>query len=263
MAVAPGGLGLMNGTAKLYLLGRFRLETSKAEPVEIPSLKGRALLTNLACARGHKATREQLALLLWNDSARRQARQNLRQVLFKVQRILAAQSIPILRVGSDMVELAREALWVDAWDFATLAGDGGRHALERIGRLYRGEFVHDLSVEAPAFNDWLSERRAHYQDRALLTLTALIEIQRRLGDVNAAIATAYRALEIDPCEEAAHRDLMALLSAQGLRAAALKQHRTCQTILRRELDVAPDLTTEALYRQLRGGGAMCDPAVPG
>jgi len=253
----------LNGTAKLYLLGRFRLETSKAEVVEIPSLKGRALLVYLACVRGHKATREQLTLLLWNDSARRQSRQNLRQVLFKLQRVLAARSISILRAGSDKVELAREALWVDAWDFETLAGDGRRPALEQIGRLYRGEFVHDLSVEAPAFNDWLSERRAHYQDRALLALTALIEVQRRFGEVNAAISTAYRALEIDPCEEAAHRDLMALLSAQGLRAAALKQYRACQTILRRELDVAPDLMTEALYRQLLGGRTLGDPAFSG
>ena len=137
----------MSDTAKLYLLGGFRLETPEAAPVEIASLKGRALLAYLACIRDHQATREQLSMLLWNEGTGRKPRQNLRQALLKLRRGLAARGLSILLSANGRIALRRDALWVDVWEYDSLAADGRRPALERMDRLYRGEFLHDVRVD--------------------------------------------------------------------------------------------------------------------
>lgn len=252
--------------AHLHLFGGFRLETvgrdrMEAAPVEISSRKGRALLAYLASLRGKQASREQLTLLLWSDSDKHKAQQNLRQVLLKLREALAAHGLGVLHSDKRSVRLSSTHLRVDTWEFDALASDGGASALARAADLYTGEFLQDLITDAPVFEDWLADMRTQYQDRVMLCLAGLLESQRKAGHLPSAIATARRALEIDPCCETAHRDLMSLYCATGMVGAALNQYRACQDILRRELDVDPDQATRNLYRFIRQEAAAQDRAL--
>ncbi len=73
---------------------------------------------------------------------------------------------------------------------------------------------------------------------------------RDASDVDGEIDALNWLLAIEPLQEGAHRELMASFARTGRYTEALRQYQLCRTILRRELDLAPDPATESLYREL-------------
>ena len=63
-----------------------------------------------------------------------------------------------------------------------------------------------------------------------------------------------RILDLDPCLEDVHRDLMEVLHFSGKRSQALRQFEACRRALQEEFDVAPVMETETLYRRILAGG---------
>jgi len=236
--------------AKLRLLGGFDLQDPGQESISIATLKGRALLAYLACAKGRIASRDSLALLLWSDSDSRKSKQNLRQVLFKLSHTLDQRNLPILLVEAQTIALRTDELWVDTWELESLAEADTLSVLGQVGSLYQGEFLQGLALDAPVFEDWLQSKREEFENRALNAMHLLLERQREAGDLSDAISTGLRALEIDSTQEQSHRALMELYFAKGMRGAALNQYRICKSILHRDLDAVPERITEALYQRI-------------
>jgi hypothetical protein len=75
---------------RLSLLGRFDL-TGPDGPVDLPSKKLAGLLAYLACSAPVPQPREKLATLLWGSHFEAQARQNLRQALFRLRQTLGQE----------------------------------------------------------------------------------------------------------------------------------------------------------------------------
>ena len=71
----------------LSLFGRFELTTNDGV-IPLPGRKLAGLLAYLACTAPHPQPRERLANLLWGSHFETQARQNLRQSLVRLRRIL-------------------------------------------------------------------------------------------------------------------------------------------------------------------------------
>lgn len=63
---------------------------------------------------------------------------------------------------------------------------------------------------------------------------------------------AARALEIDPARESVHRAVMRMLLRGGDRSGAIRQYRTCEAVLRKELGASPDRSTTVLFSEIRG-----------
>lgn len=242
----------MTSRLKLRLFGGFRLEGETGRTITIPLRKGEALLGYLAVASGQIASREALATLLWGESDQTRSRQSLRQALFALTREFAQQDVGVLRLESQLVSLNPESLWVDACEFESSVERGGPDDLARAADLYRGDFLAGLTVDAPDFEDWLSTTRGHYQDMALKAFVTLLEDREARGDREGAIAAAQGALRLDPYREDLHRRLMRLFVAQGRRSTALTHYRACRDILARDLSIAPDDETQALYREILG-----------
>jgi len=238
----------------LRLFGGFRLETESGQAIAIPLRKGEAILGYLAVANGQVASREALATLLWGESDQSRARQSLRQALFALTREFAQHEVTALHLESQLVSLYPGSFWVDVAEFEARVTSGTPEDLARASELYRGEFLADLSLDAPDFEDWLSAARSRYRDMALKTFVRLLDERELRGDREGAIAAARSALQLDPYREDLHRHLMRLFVAQGLRSTALTQFRACRDILARDLAVAPDDETEALYREILGNG---------
>jgi DNA-binding SARP family transcriptional activator len=243
-------------SAQLCLFGKFRLAVLRGRsgvdrPIEIPTAKGRALIAYLAVGAGERVSRERLSALLWGESEVRKARQNLRQVLLKVDRTLAANGLSILDIDKRSAGLRFEGLAADIWDFEALVAKGTPDALAKAAGLYAGDFLGPVDFESAEFGEWLSDQRSRYQDLALTTLSALADQQSAKGSNGAAMGTLRRILAIDPCHEPAHRQLMSLFAAAGMADVALAQYRACKRILRRELDVEPDAATEAQHRHIQ------------
>src|SRR5215475_13134869 len=77
---------------KLRLFGRFDLSGPEG-PIALPNKKLAALLAYLACSAPEPQSREKLATLLWGSHFEAQARQNLRQALFRLRRALGHDAL--------------------------------------------------------------------------------------------------------------------------------------------------------------------------
>ena len=76
----------------LSLLGRFELSGPDGV-VELPSKKLAGVLTYLACTAPWPQRRETLSSLLWGSHFGLQAKQNLRQALFRLRKILGHDAL--------------------------------------------------------------------------------------------------------------------------------------------------------------------------
>jgi len=247
--------------ARLRLFGEFALDDPDGRPVVLNLRKAEAMIAYLALAPGQSSSRERLAALLWGDSDQGRARQSLRQAIFALTKALSQRDLSLLRLESQAVRLADNALSVDAVEFDRLIADGSKEALTRASELYSGELLSGFSVEEPEFEQWLTTTRSVYQDTALRVLIDLLQEQERSGELDLAIETANRALRIDLFREDIHRQLMRVYAANGMRSSALSQYRTCRDVLEKELGVRPDDDTTKLYRAiLEQGGDDWRPA---
>ena len=76
----------------LSLLGRFEL-TGPDGVVDLPSKKLAGLLAYLACTAPQPQPREKLSALLWGSHFDAQAKQNLRQALFRLRKVLGQDAL--------------------------------------------------------------------------------------------------------------------------------------------------------------------------
>ena len=241
----------------LLLLGRFEAQREDGSALALPGGKGQALLAYLALPAGQTHLREALAALLWGDLPAGRARLRLRQVLFDLRRALPEGRPHPSRRG-------RGGARPVAGGGRHRAFRGGRHegtpeGLERAARLYRGDLLAGLVIQAPPFEEWLAAERERLRERAVEALARLSTHQRTAGALDAAVDTALRLLALDPLQEPVHRTLMRLYADLGRRGAALRQYQVCVAALQRELGVEPDVETKLLYqdifRRVRPGAA--------
>jgi TolB-like protein len=249
---------------RLKALGSFELDGPHG-PVDLGSKKLCALAAYLACAG--PAARERLTTLLWGGHFELQARQNLRKALSRLRRMLGQD---VLLTEGDRVSLAPGAIACDVLRFEALARDGGRDALHEAVQMYEGPFLADNSIPEEAWVEWLTARRQRLEAIALDAMIRLGEQELQLGNIDAALAAAHRALTIDELREDAHRLIMRALAAGGRRSDALKKFEHLVGLLKRQLNVEPDARTKALAAELRKPEmaeatpqtAMADPPLP-
>jgi DNA-binding SARP family transcriptional activator len=237
----------------LSFLGDFQARLSNGHSVPVPTEKGRALLAYLACHPNESHSRGKLAALLWPNFQDSDARHSLRQTLCIVRAALVESAPKALRADSDNVALDTGRLFVDVVAFEELIKDGTAKALEHAGDLYRGDLLTGISIDEPAFEDWLRVERERLRDLAIDALAKLVALQREAGLIEQALQTGHRLLKFDPSEEVVHRTLMRLYASLSRFGAVRRQYRTCVEALRRDLDIDPSVETTRLLHELTSG----------
>jgi len=245
----------------VMMLGRFELweESSPGEDGERRALplpataRSLSLLAYLLLHRNTPQPRDVLAEIFWPGRPPQRARRSLSTALWRIRRSFAPTDP--LECDHKSVQISFPGpVTIDAEVFeAALKEATSTDARRRAIELYEGEFLPGI------YDDWVVRERnwlqALYQN-ALLQVMADYETA---GDVQAALKTALQVLEMDACNEAAHRTAMRTYAQLGQRSAALEQYHQCETILARELDVAPSAETVAQYQALL---AQKEPAQP-
>ena len=235
---------------QLVLLGGFQARAAGQE-IDVPGRKERALLAFLAIPAGEARSRDKLAGLLWSDRGDSQARESLKQAVFKLRKSLdGVQPSPLL-ADREFVSLERAAVTVDVAEFEQLIGEGTIESLARATALYRGDLLDGLDLRDAAFDEWLLMERQRLRDLAREALAKLVDWHMSSGAHDQAAAAARRLLAIDPLREAAHRALMRIYVEQGQTALALKQYQLCCDALQSELGVRPEAETERLYQSIQ------------
>ena len=247
----------------LNLLGGFELRPHDGPPIALSTKTGQALLAYLALTPGQRHSRDKLATLLWEDRPDQQARTSLRQTLAVLRKSLPVDPSWINAEG-DWIALERSAFDTDVARFDRLAQHGVAGSLSEAEALYRGDLLQGFHLRSEGFAEWLTTERERIHARAVQVLSKLLALQSDGAEATSAIATAQHLLSLDPLNESGHRALMRLYAAEARQDLALRQYEICRDRLRRELNVAPESATEALYREIlaRRSGTGPDAAPP-
>jgi DNA-binding SARP family transcriptional activator/predicted ATPase len=241
----------------LSLLGPFQA-TLDGQPVTgFKSNKVRALLAYLAVEADRPHRREVLAGLLWPDWPDRDALSNLRYALSNLRRVIGDRKaeLPFLLITRDTLQFdAASDYWLDVTAFTDLTGLRDLSGLEKAVALYRGSFLEGFSVgDSPAFEEWALFTREQIGRQMSSALHRLAATYEQCGEYEQAQSYAWRQVELEPWDEAAHQQLMRTLALGGQRGAALAQYESCRRLLAEELGVEPAAETTRLYEQIRDG----------
>ncbi|MBL8339831.1 MAG: AAA family ATPase [Rubrivivax sp.] len=229
------------------MLGAARIERPAAAP-HVLERKDAALLTLLALDGPTAAARA--AALLWPDTAAQQARNNLRQRLFRLRR--AAGSVVV--ATGPMLKLA-QAPWVDIVRLDDLlTADAGAATGDLLGGL-------DYS-DTEGLEQWVQAARARCHATRLNILARRASELEAQHEIAAALVYAQRMLAHDPLLEHAHRRLMRLHYLRGDRAAALAAFQRCREALHVELGTQPDGETMQLAALIESSHPLPQPAPP-
>src|SRR5262245_60279138 len=157
---------------EIRLLGAFEVR-SGGTPVAMSSLRAQALLACLALRGGAPRRRDQVAYLLWPDSAEQQARTNLRHVLHTLR-----ASIPDadrhVHATAQTLSLRDFSADVTAFD-AALAGSG-RDGADEVARLRQAADLYGGDLLAGWYDEWLITEREQYRQRAIAALARLVPL---------------------------------------------------------------------------------------
>src|SRR5262245_7195422 len=236
--------------------------------IDLPNRKLAGLLVYLACSAPTPQPREKLSTLLCGSHFEVQARQNLRQALFRLRRLLG----PDVVIGDgEEVALAPGAIDCDARRLEALIREGGRDSLKAAVDLYNGQLLADVNIREEARTTWFEGERQRFEGLALNAMLRLGDLELKAGRFDRALAAANKALSINEFREDAHRLLIRALAAAGRRADALNHYKHLDELLKRELKVEPDGATKQLIEDLRrmaasvvaktSGGGFVGPAV--
>jgi class 3 adenylate cyclase/predicted ATPase/chloramphenicol 3-O-phosphotransferase len=231
----------------LSLLGGFEL-TGPDGVVDLPSKKIAGLLAYLACTVPKAQPRERLSALLWGSYFEAQAKQNLRQALYRLRSVLGQDA---LESDGDVVSLNAAAVQCDASRFEALVREGSRDALSAAVDLYRGHLMDDVAISEKGWNEWLSGEREKLLELALGALMRLGEQELAAGRAEHALKAGQRAITLNNLREDAHRLIVQALAAAGRKAEALKHYQDLVALLKRELNTEPDAATKSLVAELR------------
>ena len=176
------------------------------------------------------------------------ARQNLRQALTRLRRVLGEDA---LNSHGESVSFQPGVIACDVPRFETLLADGSRNALNEAVGFYRGRLLADIEVPEEAWTEWLAAERQRLECLALDAMVKLGEQELGAGNHQPALSAANRVIAISSLREDAHRLIMRVLAAGGRRADALKHYEDLTALLKRELALEPDPSTRSLAAELR------------
>lgn len=198
-------------------------------------------------------SRDILAALLWGELAEADARNNLRQALSNLRRLLE----PYIIITRETVTFNhQQPYWLDVEHFTGVTQNaattpGIDHLIQAVS-WYQGDFMEGVFLrEAPDYEDWMLAQRTRLRELAVQALQELAEYHYEQRMYDQALVYAARLLALDAWREEVHRLLMLIQVRSGQRSAALAQYETCRSILEQELGVEPATATKALYERIR------------
>jgi predicted ATPase/DNA-binding SARP family transcriptional activator len=242
---------------RVNLLGSFRVSVGDrvVEESAWQLRKATSLVKLLSLVPAHRLHREQMRDLLWPDSRRHAAANNLRQALHVARRALEPDlSAPhyIVSHGEQLALCPDRPLWVDVEAFEEAAASARRSRDPAAYRVALDLYAGDLLPE-DLYEDWAEDRRRQVRNSYLALLVEMAELCEERRDLGSAIDALREAVCEEPEHEAAHADLMRLYVKSDQRHKALRQYERLRQALRREFGTEPGRATQRLHEEIVAG----------
>lgn len=197
-------------------------------------------------------TREQLGAALWPDLSRKQLGNALHTALRELRRALGdPEWIRYAGGRYSFNRTLRHDCDVDTFESALAAASRARLAsaalpdLQRAVAAYGGDFLAGMAA-----GEWAHSRRDELRRRFESALLATGRLQAAAGRYEAAVTAFRRAIEHEPLNELAHRELMTCWAQLGETARAVRHYTELTALLADQVGVRPADETTALYERL-------------
>lgn len=201
-------------------------------------------------------TREQLGAALWPDLSRHQLGNALHTALRELRRALGDYDWILYAAGRYSVNRDRALdCDVDTFESALAAAGRARPASDGLADLrcavaaYGGDFLTGMTT-----GDWARTRREELRRRFETALLATGRIHQAAGNHQAAVTAFRRAVEHEPLNESAHRELMTCWAQLGETARAVRHYTELTALLKERVGIPPSPETTALYENLSRRG---------
>ena len=206
-----------------------------------------ALLAILAAAGRTGLSRDKVVAYLWPEADAEHARGLLKQACYALRRDLQQ---PDLFLGTTELRLNPVVIASDvqAFESALERRDDAHAAAHYTGPFLDGFYLND-SAE---FERWVEAERNRLRQRAGAALERLATGAAAHGDHGGAVEWWRSLFEVDRLNSRVALGLMNALVAAGDRSGALRVAQDHETVLRGELEAAPDPAVKALSQRVRG-----------
>ncbi|TNE58461.1 MAG: hypothetical protein EP340_05400 [Alphaproteobacteria bacterium] len=231
---------------RFTLFGTFGASTEDGAPLSLGGKKTNALLAYLAAAPGRSFRREALAELLWPERFEKQSQQSFRQALSSARKLLGDAASILRDTEEGALTLDASQILTDVGTFERLCASPHMEDRKTARDLYQGDFLATLGPISEDFDHWRLQTSTHLKALAVELFESIAKADQENGQLDEAIETARRLIDIDAAHEEGHRLLMRLYLAKGQRSAAVRQYEACRLALSQQLDTVPDAETENL-----------------
>ena len=201
-------------------------------------------------------TREQVRAALWPELSRQQLGNALHTALRELRRALGDQGWIVYAAGQYSVNRDRAFdCDVDTFESSLAAAGRARPAsaglpdLRRAVAAYGGDFLAGMTA-----GEWAGVRRDELRRRFETALVATGRLHMSAGNHQAAVTAFRRAIEHEPLNESAHRDLMTCWAQLGETARAVRHYAELTALFKEQVGVPPAAETTALAERLAGRG---------
>jgi predicted ATPase/DNA-binding SARP family transcriptional activator len=260
---AVASTGKSPEAVRVWLLGGFRVSVGSRTIKEGAwrLRKAAALVKLLALSPGHRLHREQAMDLLWPDSGKKAASNNLRKILHAARKVLnpIEGSHYLASHEESLVLCPGGDLWVDVDAFEEAAATARRArdpgAYRTAMELYSGELL-----PADRYEEWAEGRRQELLQTWLSSHLELARVYEERGEYEKGIDVLQKALLEEPTNEAMHASLMRLYAFSDQRDEALAQYERLRGALSGQLHADVGATTKQLREEIVAGTLL--PAHP-
>ncbi len=201
-------------------------------------------------AASRPATKEEIGEALWPGLDTQELKLRFKNELYRLRHALGQD---VIRFENDLYSFNRLLDYdydIEKFNICLAKAKSAGQIKEKISLLREatglrnGPYLQDMDAT------WGWPERERLDRICTDALIQLAESERQTGDLQAAVQACQEALKIDPPREDVHRLAMQLHAERGDRLGIIWQYQACREALRSELDVAPSLETETLFRRL-------------
>ena len=229
----------------ISITGEFRLTYGPEDLTAAFSPRLQALLAFILLDGEGPRPRDRVAFCFWPDGTERKARNNLRQLLFRLRQALPDAERFVVSDGATVGWRSDAPATVDVHRFesgitaATIASD-----LENALAHYGGPLL------PGHYDDWILRQRERLQQLYMSGLERLATMLEQKGEYEAAATQLRRLLAVEPLRESSHLRLMRLHARLRDPAGLERVYLECVDLLDAELGVAPSPNLQQSYEKL-------------
>lgn len=189
-----------------------------------------------------KATRDELADLLWGKYNEKYAKKNLRNAIYNISKLFKKE----IFISPRRTFLALNPKLEIKLDLDIFLHDNAEEV-----NTYVGEFLKGFSVkQAEVFEEWMLERKRYYHELYIKKLYFQLDKNLKKKLYNEVEYYAKLIIKADEFDEDAYRLLIKTYLNKGYYIKAIKVYNELSYLLKKELNIEPDINTKILINRV-------------